>query len=412
VSFSTLLRDARAAFPDTVRLRRAIHRAPEIGLHLPGTQAAVLAAIAELGLPVRTGRALSSVVAVLDGDRPGPTVLLRGDMDALPLTEDTGLDFASAVAGAMHACGHDTHVAMLAGAARVLAGRRAELAGRVVFAFQPGEEGCHGARHMLDEGLLRLDAAGGRAGQPVSAAFALHVTTRYPTGTVNVRGGPQLASADVLRVTVTGRGGHAAQPHSANDPVPVACEIATALQTLVTRRVNVFDPAVVTVARITAGTTNNIIPDTAFLEGTIRTLSEHTRDDLGRRIRKLAEGIAAAHEMAAAVEIEAGYPVTRNDPAFAATVRDTAAALLGHDAVSEPATPIMGAEDFSYVLAEVPGAMAFLGACPPGLDPASAPPNHSSRVVFDEQAMVAGIATHAAVALRHLTPSAADVAPT
>ena len=319
-------------------------------------------------------------------------------MDALPVTEDTGLDFASAEAGVMHACGHDTHVAMLAGAARVLAGRRDELTGQVLFMFQPGEEGYHGARYMLEEGLLAA------AGEPVSAAFALHITTRHSTGTINLRGGPQLASSDVLRITITGRGGHASQPHTANDPVPVACEIAIALQTMVSRRVSVFEPAVVTIAHVVAGTTDNIIPETAFLEGTIRALSGRIRDELIVRIRRLAEGIAAAHEMVAEVQVVTGYPVTRNDPAFAATVQDTAATLLGADAVSEMPTPIMGAEDFSYLLAEVPGAMAFLGACPPGQDPASAPSNHSNRVVFDEQAMVAGIATHAAVALRHLAP--------
>ncbi|HSV67537.1 MAG TPA: M20 family metallopeptidase [Mycobacteriales bacterium] len=396
---SGLLDDARAVFPETVELRRAIHRTPEIGLHLPVTQATVLDAITGLGLAVRTGAEVSSVVAVLDGGRPGPTVLLRGDMDALPLREDTGLAFASTVDGAMHACGHDTHVAMLAGAARLLAGRRAELAGRVLLMFQPGEEGYHGARHMLAEGLL--EAAGG----PVTAAFALHITTQHASGTVNVRGGPQLAAADVLRLTLTGRGGHASQPYSANDPIPVACEIVTALQTMVTRRVSVLDPAVVTIAQVRAGTTNNIIPETAYLEGTVRTLSDQTRAEVHGHIRRLAEGIAAAHEMTVKVDIEVGYPVTRNDPAFAAAVRAIAAEVLGDGAVTEPTAPVMGAEDFSYVLARVPGAIAFLGGCPPDLIPGVAPPNHSNRVVFDDDAMVAGVATYAAVALHHLTPA-------
>jgi amidohydrolase len=394
---NSLLDDARAVYPEAVRLRRTLHQSPEIGLRLPRTQGVILDAISDLGLTVTTGTSVSSVVAVLDGARPGPTVLLRGDMDALPLHEDTGLEFASGNDGSMHACGHDTHVAMLAGAARLLARRREELPGRVLFMFQPGEEGWHGARYMLEEGLL--DAAG----EPPSGAFALHVTTMFESGTVNLRGGAQLASSDVLRVTVTGRGGHASAPHAANDPIPVACEIVNALSTMVTRRVNVFEPAVVTIAQIKAGTTSNIIPETAFLEGTVRTLSPSVRAEVHERIRRLATNIAAAHEMTAEVDIEIGYPVTVNDSAYASFAFDTAAAVLGDATVAPMTDPIMGAEDFSYVLERVPGALAFLGACPPGTDPDQAPPNHSNRVVFDEEAMVNGIGTYAAVALQHLT---------
>jgi amidohydrolase len=393
---SSLLDEARAVYPEAVRLRRSLHQAPEIGLRLPRTQASVLAAIEDLGLRVSTGESVTSVVAVLEGARPGPTVLLRGDMDALPLQEDTGLEFGSGIADTMHACGHDTHVAMLAGAARVLARRREELAGRVLFMFQPGEEGWHGARYMLDEGLLEA------AGEPPSGAFALHASTMFASGTVNLRGGPQLASSDVLRITLTGRGGHASAPDAANDPIPVACEIVTALNTMVTRRVSVFAPAVVTIAQLKAGTTSNIIPETAYLEGTVRALAAGVRSAVHDNIRRIATNIAAAHEMSAQVEIEIGYPVTVNDGPYAGFAHDTAAALLGDAAVHQMADPIMGAEDFSYVLERVPGALAFLGACPPGIEPGQAPPNHSNRVVFDEPAMVSGIATYAAVALQHL----------
>jgi hippurate hydrolase len=323
-------------------------------------------------------------------------VLLRGDMDALPLHEDTALDFASTADGAMHACGHDTHVAMLAGAARMLAARREEIAGRVLFMFQPGEEGHHGARFMLEEGLLEA------AGEPPSGAFALHISPMFASGSVNLRGGPQLASSDVLRITVTGRGGHASMPHGANDPIPVACEIVTALQTIVTRRTSVFDPVVITVAHLRAGTTSNIIPETAFLEGTVRTLSAPVRTQVRGLIRQVAEGIAAAHGMSAEVDVQIGYPVTVNDGPFAGFAREVAAELLGESAAVRMDAPIMGAEDFSYVLERVPGAMAFLGACPPGVSPEEAAPNHSNRVIFDEPAMVNGMATYAAVALRHL----------
>jgi len=401
-TLTSLLDEARDLYDDAVGLRRTLHRAPEIGLHLPRTQATVLDAIGGLGLDVRTGESLSSVVAVLDGARPGPTVLLRGDMDALPLHEDTDLEFASGTEDAMHACGHDTHVAMLAGAARLLARRREEIAGRVLFMFQPGEEGCHGAKHMLEEGLLEA------AGEPPTGAFALHISPMFASGTINLRGGPQLASSDLLRITVRGRGGHASMPHGANDPIPVACQIVNALQTLVTRRTSVFEPVVITIAHISAGTTSNIIPETAFLEGTLRTLSGQVRSAVRGHIRRLAEGIAAAHEMTADVDMEVGYPVTMNDGQFAGFAHDVAAELLGDAGVAEMDTPIMGAEDFSYVLERVPGAMAFLGACPPGVAPEEAAPNHSNRAIFDEPAMVNGVATYAAVALRHLAGDSVD----
>jgi amidohydrolase len=394
-----LLEQARAMRPETVALRRAIHAHPEVGLQLPRTQRTILEALADLDLKVRTGTSVTSVVALLEGARPGPTVLLRADMDALPIQEETGLAFASAVDGAMHACGHDTHVATLAGAARLLAARRRDLAGRVVLMFQPGEEGHHGARFMLEEGLLEDAAEGG--GQ-VGGAFALHISTKYPTGTINLRPGPLLASADRVRITVRGRGGHASAPHQALDPVPVACEIALALQTAITRQVSVFDPAVVTIGRIAAGTTHNVIPDSAEMLGTMRTLSDETREAVRALIGRVAGGVAAAHGAAADVEVEVGYPMTMNDPAAAELVRGSATALIGEERVNVLDDPIMGAEDFSYVLQRVPGAMAFLGACPPELDPDTAPSNHSTRVVFDEDALPVGVATYAALALRHL----------
>jgi hippurate hydrolase len=389
-----------AAYNDadrTIDLRRRLHRRPEIGLHLPQTQATVLDAFADLPIELTTGTSTSSVVGVLRGARPGPTYLLRGDMDALPVHEDTGLPFASEVPGAMHACGHDTHVAMLLGAARLLAERRDLLTGQVVFMVQPGEEGFHGARYMLEEGLLDVVP-----GAPVSGAFALHISATMPSGSLNVRPGPMMASADQWRMTVRGRGGHASEPYTAADPIPVAAEIVLALQSMVTRRVNVFDPAVVTVAHIEAGSTNNVIPDTAFLEGTIRTLSASQRAEVVASVRRVATHVAAAHAMTVEFEHEAGYPVTVNDPAVAAEVLDTATDLLGAPASSLMRAPLMGAEDFSYVLEKVPGAMAFLGACPPGLDPATAPANHSNLVVFDEEPLPAGVALYAEMALRAL----------
>jgi amidohydrolase len=386
---------ARRLQPRTVALRRALHRHPELGLTLPRTRDAVLAELADLPLQVHRGRSVSSVVAVLDGARPGSTVLLRADMDALPLQEDTGLAFASQVEGAMHACGHDTHVAMLATAARLLAGRREQLAGRVVLMFQPGEEGFHGARHMIDEGLLDRHGPGGRPDR----AYALHVSATLPTGEVNTRPGPLMAAADVLRVRVTGRGGHASAPHDALDPVPATAAMVGALQTALTRRVDAQHAAVLTIAKIVAGTTNNVIPEFAVMEGTLRTLSEPVRTLLHDEIRRVCRHTALAYGCSAAVEIEPGYPVTVNDDAATRRVTEVAGAVLGRNRVAAMPAPIMGAEDFSYVLQKVPGALAFLGACPPRADPAAAPPNHSNRVVFDESAMPTGAALYAALAV-------------
>lgn len=392
---TALLDAARALQPRTVALRRAIHRRPEQGLQLPQTQAAVLAGLADLPLEVRTGVSCTSVVGVIEGEQPGPTVLLRGDMDALPLTEQSGVPFSSGVDGTMHACGHDAHVAMLASAARLLAGRRAELAGRVLLMFQPGEEGYHGARHMIEDGLLDT------AGVP-ERALALHVTSKVESGMVQTRPGAIMASSDVLLVTVTGRGGHAAAPHNALDPVPAAAAMVGALQTMVTRTVSLFDPAVLTVARITAGTTSNIIPETAELEGTIRALSDGTRTRVHEEVRRVCAHVAAAHGCTAEVEITRGYPVTRNDEEVAPQVVDLARRVLGAKRAEPMLDPMMGAEDFSYVLERVPGAMAFLGACPPGVDPDTASANHSNRVVFDEAALVPGVALYAAFALEAL----------
>jgi amidohydrolase len=398
---NTLLEEAQDLLPDAVRLRRDLHRRPEVGNDLPHTRDRVLEAIDGLGLDVTLHESTSGVAAVLDGAQPGPTILLRGDMDALPMHEDSGVDFASEVDDTMHACGHDLHVAMLAGAARLLTDHRDELHGRVLFMFQPGEEGHHGARFMLDEGLLELPARRDGQASPVTGAFALHVTSMLPTGMVTTRGGPIMASADRVEITITGRGGHASEPFRALDPVPIACEIVQAIQTMVTRRIDVFDPAVVTIGSIHAGTTNNVIPETAHILGTIRTVSERTRTKVHDGLRRLVENLAAAHGAEAAFHIEPGYAVTVNDADFATFTASTARRLLGDEQVVMLPNPVMGAEDFSYVLQKVPGSMMFLGSTPPERDPRTAAPNHSNRVWFDEDTMVHGIALYAGVALDH-----------
>lgn len=395
----TVLAAAGAQLDQAIALRRRLHEHPELGNHLPDTQAQVIEAIDGLDLTVTLSTTTSGVVAVLDGDEPGPTVLLRGDMDALPMPEDTGLDFASRVDGAMHACGHDSHVAMLAGTAKLLAARRGSLTGRVAFMFQPGEEGHDGAKHMLEDGLLATAAAGA---EPVSLAFAIHQSPTIPSGVIATKGSSLMASADSFTITVRGRGGHASMPHHASDPIPIACEMVGAFQTLVTRRVDVFDPAVVTVARIRAGTTSNVIPETAELLGTVRTVSEKARDAVLADIEQVAKGIASAHGASAEIVVERGYPVTVNDTDAAVFALATAETLLGKRNAVEMPNPVMGAEDWSYVLQQVPGAMAFLGTRPKGVAPHETAPNHSNRMILDEEAMVAGIATYAGVALRWL----------
>jgi len=392
-----VLHDAIAISGDIAELRHAIHRDPEIGLDLPRTQRKVLDALDGLPLEISRGRSLSSVTAVLRGGKPGRTVLLRGDMDALPVAERTGLPYASAVEGVMHACGHDLHTAMLAGAARLLSARQPELPGNVIFMFQPGEEGLGGARQMIDEGVL--DAAGER---PV-AAFGLHVASGLlPLGVSMSRPGTMMAAADTLEVTVRGHGGHASQPHRAADPIPAACEIVLALQTMVTRRFDVFDPIVITVGSFHAGTTDNVIPDEARFEATVRSFSAEARAAVAAAAPALVREIAAAHGLTAEVQYVGNYPVTVNNAAEVAFAEQAIAGVLGEGRFVAAPNPITGSEDFSYVLEQVPGAFIMLGACPPDADPATAPFNHSADAVFDDRALADGTALYAELALRRL----------
>jgi amidohydrolase len=381
VDEAALIRD------ELVALRRQLHQHPEVGLHVPRTQAAVLQALDGLPLEITTGRGLSSVVAVLRGGAPNhgsttrrPAVLLRGDMDALPIVEDSGEEFASTT-GTMHACGHDLHVAGLVGAARLLAARRDELAGDVVFMFQPGEEGPGGALPMIEEGVL--DAAGGT----VDAAFGIHVSGLYDRGVFLSRAGAAWAGSNVLRVTVRGRGGHASSPWMSVDPVPVAAEIVTALQSYVTRRHNAFDPVVITVGELHAGTAFNVIPDVAQIGASVRNLSRTSVQQLAAELPQLVQGIVAAHGCTADVDFEQQYPVTVNDQAMWDHAKTTLAGLYGTDRVVERPHPIMGAEDFSYVLERVPGCHILLGARPDDVPAAHAPSNHSAVVRFDDSVL-------------------------
>jgi amidohydrolase len=390
--------DAAALAGELTELRRSIHAEPEVGLDLPATQRKVVETLNGLPVEVTLGRELSSVTAVLRGALPGPAVLLRADMDALPLTERSGVPYASRVPGAMHACGHDLHTAMLAGAARLLSARRAELAGSVVFMFQPGEESAGGARIMIEEGVL--DAAGSR---PV-AAYGLHVASSLlPLGLVASRAGTLMAAADTLDVTVRGRGGHGSQPHRAVDPVPAACEMVLALQTMVTRQFDVFDPVVVTVGMFHAGTADNVIPDEAQFRATVRSFSAAARTAIQDAAPRLVRDIATAHGLTAAARYLDGYPVTVNDAAELANAEQAIGNVLGAGRFVTLPNAIPGSEDFSYVLDQVPGAFVMLGATPPEADAATAPFNHSSEAVFDDAVLPDGAALYAGLALGRLS---------
>lgn len=380
---------AKAGSEELLALRRAIHAEPELGLHCPRTRDKLEAALMGLPLTIRQSDKTSGLVAVLEGASPGRTVLLRGDMDALPIHEATGLDFASNEAGKMHACGHDSHSAMLAAAARILCSRQDQIAGRILFMFQPGEEGHHGARIMIEEGLL---------GDPLpDAAFALHIWPTLPHGTVACRAGAMLASTDTLKAQIIGKGGHAAMPHDALDPVPVAAEVVLALQAEVARRTPVTDPIVMSITKIAAGTTHNVLPDAVELLGTLRTLSPGGRARGRNAFERICTHVAAAHGCTAEVEIETGYPPTINDARVVDIIRD----LAGDDYL-ELAASNMGGEDFSYVLERVPGAMAFLGVAADGENAASCAPLHNPHMMIDEAVLPKGVALHCAFATRFL----------
>lgn len=395
-----LLNEASVLSDDLVALRRRLHACPEVGLDLPVTQALLLEELDGLDLEITTGSGLTSIIAVLRGGRPGPLVLLRGDMDALPVVERTGVPFAPAAdspyAAAMHACGHDLHMAGLIGAVRLLAAHRSELHGDVLFMFQPGEEGHDGAGRMIDEGLLTA------AGRPIDAAYGLHVfSSWFPNGVVAARPGTLMAASAGLEVTVVGAGTHGSSPHKGQDPIPVACEIVTALQTMVTRQFDIFDPVVITVGSFHAGTKRNIIPDNAVFDATVRSFSAEAAAAVAQKAVRLCEGIAAAHGLSAEVTFVSEYPVTVNNDDEYQFVAATSADLFGADRFQQMPDPLSGSEDFSRVLENVPGAYLFLGAATVDhFD--TAPSNHSPLADFDDSVLSDAAALLAELAVRRM----------
>lgn len=393
-----------AAQAELVRFRRELHAAPEVGLDLPETQRALLAELADLPLEITLGHGCSSITAVLRGshpDRPAdaPAVLLRSDMDGLPVTESEALSFRSRTPGAMHACGHDLHMAMLVGAARELVARRDELCGDVVLMFQPGEEGWGGAAIMIEEGVL--DAAGPR----VSAAFGLHVFTGDPRpARFGFRAGTAMAFAARLDVEIIGRGGHGSAPHLASDPVPTIAETILALQSATTRRFNALDPVVVTVGLLSAGTASNIIPDSAQLSATVRGFSHASHQLAAETLPTIARGVAAAHGQRAEVAFRSEFPPVVNAAAETATALAVARSLFGADQVEELQDPKTASEDFAEILELVPGVFGFVDATPA----AGSDYNHSPDAVYDDAVLGDGASLHAEFAITRLAQLCAE----
>ena len=367
-------------------LRREIHREPELGFDTEKTARKVLDALEGLPLEIEIGVAQNGIVATLVGGGDGPTVGLRADMDALPISEETGLPFSSEVEGKMHACGHDGHTSMLVGAAHALSGMRERLNGTVKFLFQPAEEGGGGGRVMVEEGVA--DGLG--------SVFALHLWPGLPFGTVATKGGPIMAAADAFEMEVRGTGGHGAMPHLSADAVVIAAHVVTALQTVVSREVDPVEPAVLTVGEIGAGTAFNIIPETARLGGTVRTLNEDLRKRMPERIEAIARGVAGGMRADASLDYTFSYPVTKNDTEAANRVLGVAGDLFGEGSVLRLANPSMGAEDFAYFLERVPGAFVWLGV---GTDVSGL---HTPQFAFDEGILPRGSALLAALALGEL----------
>ena len=364
--------------PELQSLRRKLHQIPEFGLELPNTLKAILDEVSNLG-EITMGKSITSAVLHIRGDLPGPTVLLRADMDALAVIEDTGLEYAS-TNGFMHACGHDLHMAMGVGAAKILASRKSELKGEVIIFFQPGEEGHHGADIMIEEQALMVSGT-----KPIRA-YGLHVFSSYLLGMMGSKSGPLMASAGDLLVTVSGSGGHGSMPWLSKDPISVLNEIMTALQTMVTKRFSAFDPVIVNIGWVRAGdtATTNVIPETASFGATVRVFSEENAGKLKQYTQELVTAIATGFGLSATVEFTRATKVLMNDPGAIASVEKVTSEVFGPGRYINLPTPIAGGEDFASIVSEVPGAFVFMGACPPGTDHTTAATNHSNKAVFDD----------------------------
>lgn len=391
-----LLKEASDFSNISVSIRRELHQIPEFALHLPKTQARILESIEGLG-EITLGKNLSSIALLIRGANPGPTVLLRADMDALSVQEDTGLDYAS-TNGFMHACGHDLHMAAGIGAAHLIATHKDELNGNVLIWFQPGEEGHHGADVMIEEGFLDL------AGERPIAAYGLHVFTSLPLGAIASKPGPMMASAGDMIVKFHGSGGHGSMPWLSKDPVTPMVEAMSALQSMLNKRFDQFDPVILNIGWVRAGdtATTNVIADEASFGATVRTFSEKNTDLLHELAPELIHSIAKGFGVTAEVTFSRATKVLMNDSGAVEKVEKVAKELVGNAGYQNMSVPIAGGEDFASIVHEVPGAFVFVGACPPEIDFTTAPTNHSSRAVFDDSVLPLCAALLAGLAFEHL----------
>ncbi len=366
--------------PELIDLRVELHQIPETGLDLPQTNTLLRSHFETLGLEIRDAQNTSGFTALLRGgietEGHRPLVLLRADMDGLPVTEDTHLSWAS-TNGNMHGCGHDMHMTAAVGAARALVEVKDQLAGDVVFFLQPGEEGDNGAQHLMDEGLLEID------GRLPDHAYSLHVwSANYPAKSITARPGPLMASSDIITLTVKGKGGHGSAPHLSVDPIPAIAEMITQSQVLISREFNIFDPVVVSCGKLSAGNAANVIAETATAEFTVRTFSAPIRARLLHHLSRTFNGIAQAHGVECVIDIEELYPVTYNDPDEYRYASSLIAQRFPHR-WSELEYPVGAAEDFSKVLQKIPGVFVFVSAVPEGMDHNSVPFNHAPGAIYD-----------------------------
>jgi amidohydrolase len=373
-----------------IQTRRDFHRHPELGFQETRTAGIVAETLTGLGFEVQRGIGQTGVVGILEGDRPGPVVLLRFDMDALPVTEENETDYVSLNPGLMHACGHDGHVAMGLGVARIMAGRRTQLAGTLKFLFQPGEEGRGGALAVLADGVLDNPRP--------DVALAMHLWNDVPYGLIRVNDGPAMAASSIFTLTVRGKGGHGAAPHRSVDPILAAAHIVAALQSIVSRNIDPLESVVVTVGQMTAGTTFNVIPESATLRGTVRSYNNEMHRHVYRRILEMAQNMARAFRCQATMEAVAIVPAVVNAPEATRRVRAAAARVVGQDKVVEGRT--MGAEDMGYILEEIPGCYFFIGAG--NEEKGIIYPHHHPRFDVDERALVLGVATMAEAAASYV----------
>lgn len=385
---STLTIDVPAdVVNEVVATRRDLHEHPELGFEEHRTSALVAARLRELGFEVHTGIGHTGVVGVLRGARAGKTVMLRADMDGLPIDEENEVPYRSRTATHMHACGHDGHVAMLLGAARVVAARKDEVAGTVCFLFQPAEEGKGGAKAMVDDGVLE------RFG--IERAYGLHLASTHPAGQVGVREGAFYASSDSIEITIEGKGGHGAAPHLSVDPVYVASQFVVAVQQIVSRNIDPIEPAVVTIGAIHGGTTHNVIPSRVQLMGTVRAFDAGVRAKMAERIERVLRGICESSGATYAFEYLWRYPVTSNDAEQTRYVRALAERVAGPERVAD-VPKLMGAEDFSFFAERVPACFFTIGS---NGGPDSAWPHHHARFDIDESALPTGVRMMIALAL-------------